>query len=341
MAIPLGIIRVRPFAATLGEVDLLSDQLARARAKGAVFSTLRRVAPWGLGFSGQRPLTAHILLDGEGWAVDDAHPPLALRAGDVLLATAGAPYRLASHPGADAVPIADARRQGSDDRPGAAARILCGAYVVDGSVGTMLLGSLPRYVHVPAARQDAQHRAAIALLGAEAGKDGRGGRDTGGTNTGGVGQQALLDRLLDLNLVYALRTWWQQDRRHAPGWYRALAHPGLRQVIEAVHQDPGRAWSLERMAGAAAMSRAAFAAAFKEVVGEPPARYLRTLRMALAEDALLRTDATLGAIAADVGYRNEFAFATAFRRDHGVAPGRWRTAYARPPATLPGADDNL
>ncbi|WP_307795309.1 AraC family transcriptional regulator [Actinacidiphila acididurans] len=316
-------------------MDLLSDQLARARAKGAVFSTLRRVAPWGLGFSGQRPLTAHILLDGEGWVVDDAHPPLALRAGDVLLATAGAPYRVTSHPDADAVPIADARHQGSDDRPGPAARILCGAYVVDGSVGTMLLGSLPRYVHVPADRQDSQHRAAIALLGAEAGKDGREGRH----DTDGVGRQALLDRLLDLNLVYALRTWWQQDRQHAPGWYRALAHPGLKRVIEAVHQDPGGEWSLERMAGTAAMSRAAFAAAFKEVVGEPPARYLRALRMALAEDALLRTDATLGAIAADVGYRNEFAFATAFRRDHGVAPGRWRSAYARTSAMLPGAGD--
>ena len=31
-------------------------------------------------------------------------------------------------------------------------------------------------------------------------------------------------------------------------------------------------------------------------------------------------------IAAGVGYRNEYAFATAFRRQHGLAPGRWRTA---------------
>jgi AraC-like DNA-binding protein len=53
-------------------------------------------------------------------------------------------------------------------------------------------------------------------------------------------------------------------------------------------------------------------------------RYLTDLRMRRAEDALLRTDAPLASIAADAGYRNEYAFATAFRRHHGLPPGRWR-----------------
>jgi AraC-like DNA-binding protein len=46
--------------------------------------------------------------------------------------------------------------------------------------------------------------------------------------------------------------------------------------------------------------------------------------MRRAEDALTRTNAPLSRIAADAGYRNEYAFATAFRRLHGVPPGRWR-----------------
>jgi AraC-like DNA-binding protein len=32
----------------------------------------------------------------------------------------------------------------------------------------------------------------------------------------------------------------------------------------------------------------------------------------------------LAAIAAEVGYASEFSFAAAFKRRHGVAPGRWR-----------------
>jgi AraC-like DNA-binding protein len=50
------------------------------------------------------------------------------------------------------------------------------------------------------------------------------------------------------------------------------------------------------------------------------------VRMQRAEDALARSDATLAEIAAAVGYRNEYAFATAFRRQHALAPGKWRAA---------------
>jgi len=42
---------------------------------------------------------------------------------------------------------------------------------------------------------------------------------------------------------------------------------------------------------------------------------------------LLRTSGTpLSGIARAVGYRSEFAFATAFRRQYGTAPGRYRAA---------------
>jgi AraC-like DNA-binding protein len=306
-------------------VDVLSYQLTRARARGAVFSTLRRVVPWGLEFTGQRPLTAHILLDGTGWLTADQAEPVRLTVGDLILSTAGGPYRIVSEIGADAETITDARGRGSDHRPGQASHILCGAYTVEGSVGKSLLESLPRFARIPSHAQSPSHRDAISLLAAEADEN-------------GTGQQVLLDRLLDLNLVYVLRTWWQQDESQAPGWYRALAHPNLKRVIQAVHERPGRKWTLETMAHTAAMSRAGFAASFKEVIGQSPGVYLTELRMGHAEDALLRTDATLAAIATSVGYTNEFAFATAFRRAHGLPPGQWRTAHR--PTPDPGAADD-
>jgi len=47
-------------------------------------------------------------------------------------------------------------------------------------------------------------------------------------------------------------------------------------------------------------------------------------RSALAREQLRDTDNSLAAIASTVGYTSEFAFAAAFKRHHGVAPGRWR-----------------
>ena len=318
-----------------GGMDILADQLAQARARGAVFSVLHRVRPWGLRFGGQRPLTVHCLTDGDGWLEQPGQAPVRLRPRDLLLMTAGTPYALVSDPGTATVPIADARQQGSDpvsaptpssrpDRPtrpaapadAAGATILCGAYVLDGSVGAALLSTLPRPVLVTAAEQEPAHAAAVALLADQASRD-------------APGQQTLLDRLLDLNLVFALRAWWSTAGAAAPGWYRALADPGLRRVLEQVHAAPDGDWTVPALAGLAGMSRASFAARFHQVTGQSPGAYVTGVRMQCAEDKLTRTDATLAEIAAAVGYRNEYAFATAFRRRHALSPGRWRTAARR------------
>jgi hypothetical protein len=124
-------------------VDILSDELARARAQGAVFSVLRRAAPWGLLFGGHRPLTVHILLTGSGWIEADGAPPVPVSSGDVVLAVAGGPYTIVSEPGAPTVPIADARRDGSAPGADPAATVMCGAYVLSGTVAETVLDSIP------------------------------------------------------------------------------------------------------------------------------------------------------------------------------------------------------
>jgi AraC-like DNA-binding protein len=291
-------------------VDILSDELTRARAQGAVFSVLRRLVPWGLRFTGQRPLTVHILLEGSGWIETEDAAPLPVNAGDVILAVAGRPYAIVSAPGAPTVEIAEARQGASETGPGESATVMCGAYVLSGSVAEAVLDSIPRFAIVRAADQRPEQAAAIGLLAAEAATDAE-------------GQQALLDRLLDVNLVYTLRSWWQRTDA-APGWFRALSNPPIRRVLEDLHSHPERDWTLPAMAHAAGRSRASFAAEFKQLVGQSPGRYVTELRMRRAEYALLRTDATLAQIAAEVGYHNEFAFATAFRRHRSQSPGRWR-----------------
>jgi len=294
-------------------MDVLADQLAQARARGAVFSVLRRVRPWGLRFGGQRPLTAHCLLGGGGWLEQRDREAVRLRERDMVLMTGGTPYAIVSDQGTATVPIADARQQGWDSAPGDAATILCGAYVLDGSVAASLLATLPRAVIIPAAEQEPDHAAAVALLADQIKRD-------------APGQQTLLDRLLDVNLVFALRAWWTTAGADAPGWYRAMSDPRLRRVLEHVHAAPGGQWTVPAMAELAGMSRASFAARFREVTGQSPGGYLAGVRMQRAEDELTRSDATLAQIAAAVGYRNEYAFATAFRRHHSVSPGKWRVS---------------
>jgi AraC-like DNA-binding protein len=88
------------------------------------------------------------------------------------------------------------------------------------------------------------------------------------------------------------------------------------------------------------LSRAAFAARFTDHVGEPVIRYLLALRMQRARTLLRDQRATVASVATQVGYRSDVAFAAAFKRETGSAPGAYRhSAYrhwaARTPAIAP------
>jgi AraC-like DNA-binding protein len=141
----------------------------------------------------------------------------------------------------------------------------------------------------------------------------------------------VLDRLLDVVLVGVLREHFGRAGAGAPPWYRALDDPQVGRALRALHADPARPWTVAALAAEVGLSRAAFARRFTALVGEPPLEYLTGWRMALAREQLRETRDGLAAVARAVGYGSEFAFAAAFKRHHGVAPGRWRTL-DRPPA---------
>jgi AraC-like DNA-binding protein len=50
--------------------------------------------------------------------------------------------------------------------------------------------------------------------------------------------------------------------------------------------------------------------------------------MHLARELLATTDATVASVARRVGYDSEEAFSRAFKREHRIAPSRWRAAHA-------------
>jgi AraC-like DNA-binding protein len=118
----------------------------------------------------------------------------------------------------------------------------------------------------------------------------------------------------------------------------AAARPKDAQVdraIEAMKVTPTRRWTVASLARVAGLSRAAFARRFARATGVAPLRWLTEHRMELARARLLETDALLAAIAAEVGYACEFAFAKAFKRIVGVAPGTFRRAWLGVPAGPP------
>jgi len=96
------------------------------------------------------------------------------------------------------------------------------------------------------------------------------------------------------------------------------------RAIAAMKADPKRRWTVAALARTACLSRSAFARRFALALGKGPLSWLAEYRLALAQRRLLETDLPLAAIATEVGYACEFAFAKAFKRRFGLAPGFYR-----------------
>ncbi|MBT2443387.1 AraC family transcriptional regulator [Streptomyces sp. ISL-36] len=301
-------------------MDVLSDAIAAMRTGRPHSSRTVRFAPWGFRFPASKGAGFHVVLQGTAWLLppDDA-PPVRLGPGDVVLLAHGTGHGLADHP---STPLVDAVQAPDGSWPTLPDRgpvgtdetlLLCGAYQVSRARAHPLLTELPPFVHIPArVGAHPRLRAAIDLLGAELAEP-------------QPGSDAVVPALLDTLLLYLLRTWWLTERPdRTTGWSGALGDPAVAAALKAIHGDPARAWTVEDLGAEAGLSRAAFARRFTALVGRPPLAYLTWWRMTTAGRLLRADDTPLRTVAGRTGYASEFAFAKAFKREYGVAPGQYR-----------------
>jgi AraC-like DNA-binding protein len=113
-------------------------------------------------------------------------------------------------------------------------------------------------------------------------------------------------------------------------WLGAITDPAIGEALAMLHANPQQRWTTAALAHKVGMSRAAFSARFNSLAGVPPISYLTGWRMTLAADMLRDTNATVAAVAHEVGYENVFAFSTAFKRARGYSPSAWRRADGGP-----------
>jgi AraC-like DNA-binding protein len=294
-------------------MDLLYDHLMRARATGAVFARTVAEPPWGLRLGGSIQLAVHTVVRGRGWLwLDTPDSAVELSPGTVTLVRGGPDHYVGHEPGADCLEPEEFRARHAHTAPGDdpnATVFLCGAYQFAGDVGRGLLDALPPILTLTAAIDDPL-RNVITLLS----------RELLSTEPA---QQIVLDRLLDLLLVLAIRSDFRRSAT-APRWYRAAADPRLGAALQAMHENAAHPWTVPELAALSGLSRAAFARAFRDALGQAPMQYLTEWRMTLARDQLRTGGGSLDRIAEDIGYGSPFAFAAAFRRHHGEPPGTWR-----------------
>ena len=309
-------------------MDALAGLLDGPRAREAFLLRCVMGRPWSMRIQDEAPLSVVAVVRGHAWVIPDDGDAVELDPGDVAVARGPVPYtfcddpasptQIVIHPGQrcttpGGVELVEALSlgvrtwgtdlNGPDD-------MLVGTYNLEGDVSRRLLHALPALLVVQAEELGSP---IVELLGGEMAKD-------------DPGQEAVLDRLLDVLLIATLRAWFDRPGGNAPAWYRAQGDPIVGRALRLIYNHPARRWTVASLASEAGVSRAALARRFSDLVGEPPMAFLTEWRLTLAADLLRDPDETLASVAYQVGYSSPFALSTAFKRARGISPREHRLA---------------
>jgi AraC-like DNA-binding protein len=290
-------------------VDVLSLLLRELRFESAAYRWLELGAPYRVGFDRPGLRGVHIVARGRCTLALGGGTTIPLAEGDLVILPGGDAHELRSEPPAGPVVSGiEVAMRTPGTRVGIGGStvdtvVVCGAFLV-GEPGHPALRGLPSVLHIAGGGGLQPY---VDALSAEAFE-------------GGPGSDLVMARLSDALLVRALR----QHAGDRPGWLAGLRDPYVAPALAAIHTDLRRQWTVATLARTAGLSRAAFAARFTDRVGEPVIRYLVSARMQRARTLLRAEGATVSAVAAQVGYTSDVAFAAAFRREVGCAPGEWR-----------------
>jgi AraC family transcriptional activator of mtrCDE len=262
----------------------------------------------------------HVLLEGE-CQLRTGSALLEMRPGDVVLIPSGAPHQVftpgssrhrstAETAGGAFVTTRSEPQREHDGSP--VMDLFCGHYAFDAGAGAMLFRSLPDPVHVRFGQDpesDEVLRMVSALMRGEADRE-------------GTGTAAILSALSTVLLAMLLRTSRGSATRAA--LWTAAADTRIADAVDSILNNPSADWTIDRLSRKAAMSRATFLRHFGQQTGMTVGAFLARARLMTAAELLSSTDATVSAIASQVGYQSESAFTRAFRAQAGTTPARFR-----------------
>jgi transcriptional regulator GlxA family with amidase domain len=101
----------------------------------------------------------------------------------------------------------------------------------------------------------------------------------------------------------------------------------LRKVIHWMNYNPDKSLRIETTMDMSGLGRTVLFREFKKRTGKTPMDYFLGLKLESARLTLETTRKKVAAIAASLGFYDEYHFPKLFKRAYGVAPGQYRRKY--------------
>jgi AraC-like DNA-binding protein len=300
---------------------LLDDFLRRIRLRTCVCFRSEFRSPWGISVARHRAIF-HIVHRGNCWLqISDLARPTRLSEGDVVVFPRGDAHTLSNQPSTPTVDFFDLVNNGATGQErrvfggdGAVTQLLCVGAQFESGVSNPLAAMLPSVLLLKASDQGSTSSLVLAAQQILTEMD-----------CGEAVAGEAVTRLMDILFIKAVGAYFDQNVETAEfGWLATFRDERIGRALSSLHEHPEKAWTVDSLACTAALSRSAFAARFKGLLGEPPLHYLARLRINTAAIRLLSTDQNLKSIAIMVGYESLAAFVKSFKRIMGVTPSEYR-----------------
>src|SRR4029079_10974139 len=151
---------------------------------------------------------------------------------------------------------------------GALTTLLCGCCEFEAGETNPLISSLPAVIHIKGEEGRAVPwlETTLQYLASE-------------TASALPGAETVIGHLTDIIFIQAVRAYISSAGECKKGLAKAITDPQIGQALALIHSAPQASWTVASLALRAGMSRAGFAARFRELVGEPPLQYLTRWRM--------------------------------------------------------------
>lgn len=326
-------------------MDTLSEFVRLLSPSGTVDLQCRVAGAWSAHNEQAAPghVPYHVILDGNA-ELTVGREALRLVAGDVLLFPHGAAHTMrAMHRGARNAPTQHFNGVVTEIRVEGAAEplnILCGTFMLN-PASTLLLRTLPEYLHVPTAHDIAQGAGGDDEPEARHGNEvawlrGLIGMMHAESDAPRPGSAAIVADLSTALFTVLMRTIMARGGV-AHSLFALMADARLAPAIAAIVRAPEQAWTLEDIAAECNMSRATLARHFTQVGGLTPLELVTSLRMERAARLLREGNLSAAAVAEQCGYASQAAFGRLFAQHFDVAPGAYRRAERERRAHAAGA----
>jgi AraC-like DNA-binding protein len=300
---------------------LFADLLESVHLRSSVYFRPELGAPWGFSLA-DHGTAFHIVANGKCWVQLTGVPQaVELVEGDFVVVPRGDAHIMRDSAASTVVDFFELAKQSAPDNKGVfraggtgvITKLVCGGMQFDDEATSPLLAVLPPLIHVKGMDGNAAMwlKATVSQVLEE-------------LDSSRAGAEAIVTRLADILLIKAVRTYFEQINTAQYGWLAAIRDPHIGPALAQLHARPEEGWTVACLARHVALSRSLFAEKFAQLVGEPPLRYLKRLRLNRAAIRLRSTNDKLSVIAADAGYESAAAFTKAFKRNLGKTPGEYR-----------------